>query len=56
MAVWTAYAAVFSGDATGATDVTDALREFLESNDGGTWRWPPTGCIRSPTWSSPHMT
>jgi hypothetical protein len=34
MAVWTEYAAVFAGDATGATDVTDALRTFLESNDG----------------------
>ena len=34
MAVWTAYPAVFTGDATGETDVTDALREFLESNAG----------------------
>ncbi|MEW6223309.1 MAG: hypothetical protein AB1627_01640, partial [Chloroflexota bacterium] len=28
------YAAVFSGDATGATDVTSALRSFLQSHNG----------------------
>ncbi|MEW6224328.1 MAG: hypothetical protein AB1627_06835, partial [Chloroflexota bacterium] len=30
----TTYAAVFSGDATGATDVTSALRSFLQSHNG----------------------
>ena len=28
------YAAVFAGDATGATDVTSSLRSFLQSNNG----------------------
>jgi len=30
----TSYAAVFKGDSTGATDVTAALKAFLESHDG----------------------
>ncbi len=34
---------VFAGDATGVTDVTDALRVFLESNDGARVALAPNG-------------
>jgi hypothetical protein len=37
------YAAVFTGDASGATDVTDELRVFLESHDGERVALVPNG-------------
>ena len=42
------YDAIFTGDATGATDVTAALKTFLESHDGSAWRSLSTAHTRSP--------
>ena len=40
------YAAVFAGDATGTTDVTDALRSFLQSHNGQRVALAPDGVYR----------